>query len=593
MNKYLNPADRLLMVLLAIWTTINLFQGAYTELANDEAYYWVLSSDVGFGYYDHPPMFGWLVALSSFIFGDTEFGVRAITILLQPIYLFMFWRLIPLKKPSKSLALVYALVAFSVPLLQLYGFVVTPDAPLLFCTALLLWCYKRFLRLEDDFSKKSLATSAMLGLAAAAICYAKYHGVLVIGFIVLSNIRVATTTRFYIAVAVAALAFMPHILWQYSHDWVSLDYHLNLRAKGFEWENVWIYLLNLVTTFNPLFMPIFVALILKKSGLKAKDLEGEELIEWRFARALKWITWGFVLFFARSLMSVHVQAQWLIPLVFPVLYFLVLGAQKRLPLKNYLLKVSGVFVLLFIGVRVFIVSYADRVLSNELFGNEAYGDFARELNYRPFISNANYVTASKMRFYGQNPAFAHPDVNSRSSHYQFMDMDRGLYNRPVAIEISDEANNSLSRQAKDSLFEFVQIHQYHIWYDTISNYIPSRDVRLETVLPEKVLSLQDMMVDVHLENPYSHDIPLGAGRDRFELSLRLVSKENGTYKIVVPMLSDTLPARGEIDERVRIIFPEDIDTGAYQAAFTLTRYPYGSWYNSERMPLVVVNPNES
>ncbi len=59
------------------------------------------------------------------------------------------------------------------------------------------------------------------------------------------------------------------------------------------------------------------------------------------------------------------------------------------------------------------------------------------------------------------------------------------------------------------------------------------------------------------------------------------------------MLSDTLPARGELSERVSISFPKDIATDTYQAAFTLVRYPYGAGYNSKRQPLVVVNPNES
>ena len=47
-----------------------------TPLASDEAYYWMLSRHPAGGYYDHPPMAVLLIRFSTWIFGDTEFGVR-------------------------------------------------------------------------------------------------------------------------------------------------------------------------------------------------------------------------------------------------------------------------------------------------------------------------------------------------------------------------------------------------------------------------------------------------------------------------------------------------------------------------------------
>ncbi|MFI3295592.1 MAG: glycosyltransferase family 39 protein [Rikenellaceae bacterium] len=591
MKRFLSTSNGFLVLLLALWTIFNLLQGALTGLANDEAYYWVLSSDVGFGYYDHPPVFGWLIGLSTFIFGDSEFGIRALTILLQPIYLYLFWRLIPLGRRTKILALTYFLAAFSIPLLQLYGFIVTPDAPLVFATALLLYCYKRFLGLEDNFSTRSILTSVALGLSAALICYAKYHGILVIGFIVLSNIRMLFAPRLYIALLAGVVAFIPHLVWQSSHDWASLVYHLSARTTGFEASNLWIYIVNILTTFNPFFILFFFALILKRQKQNKEQLTPQENIERHFAMALKFITWGFILFFLRSVSQVHVQAQWLIPLVFPVLYFLTMGAAKRVRLRGYILRVGAICGLLFVLVRVSIMSYADRLIQNELLNNHQYEEFTQSLSYRPFITNGNYVTASKMRFYGRNAAYAAPNVDSRSSHYEYMDMDSHLYMRPVAIEISDSVNLALTKQQKDSTFEFVKIHQYEIWYDTISNYIPSRDVVVEAQLPEKILASDSLPLDISMINPYSFDIPLGQGRDHFELFLHLRSKQNGIIRVPIALTQKTIPQHGRIKERVWIKLSRKIKTDEYDAGFTLMRYPYGSWFNSERSKVLIVNPN--
>ena len=68
------------------------------------------------------------------------------------------------------------MVMFSV-----YGFVTTPDAPLLFFTALFFLLYKHYL------DKPSWLLALALGVTLAAMLYSKYMAVLVLGFVVLSN----------------------------------------------------------------------------------------------------------------------------------------------------------------------------------------------------------------------------------------------------------------------------------------------------------------------------------------------------------------------------------------------------------------------
>ena len=40
----------------SIWLLISFVQAAGTELFDDEAYYWVYSKFLDWGYFDHPPM---------------------------------------------------------------------------------------------------------------------------------------------------------------------------------------------------------------------------------------------------------------------------------------------------------------------------------------------------------------------------------------------------------------------------------------------------------------------------------------------------------------------------------------------------------
>src|SRR5215475_14933760 len=60
---------------------LRLVAAAWTPLTFDEAYYWLWSKHLAGGYYDHPPMVALVIRLGTMIAGDTEFGVRLVSIL--------------------------------------------------------------------------------------------------------------------------------------------------------------------------------------------------------------------------------------------------------------------------------------------------------------------------------------------------------------------------------------------------------------------------------------------------------------------------------------------------------------------------------
>src|SRR3981189_3984024 len=75
------------LVLHAVLTVValvvlRLAAAAWTPLTFDEAYYWMWSKHLAGGYYDHPPMVAVVIRLGTMIAGDTELGVRLVSILL-------------------------------------------------------------------------------------------------------------------------------------------------------------------------------------------------------------------------------------------------------------------------------------------------------------------------------------------------------------------------------------------------------------------------------------------------------------------------------------------------------------------------------
>ena len=117
---------------------INLLQAWHTELFDDEAYYWVCSRFLDWGYFDHPPMIALLIRIGSFIF-PSELGVRIFIVILS---VFSIYLIENLTKPQNK-KLFYSII-LNIVLLQIGGILATPDIPLFFFTALFFIVFSRF-----------------------------------------------------------------------------------------------------------------------------------------------------------------------------------------------------------------------------------------------------------------------------------------------------------------------------------------------------------------------------------------------------------------------------------------------------------------
>ena len=226
---------------LFFWFIVNILQGIFTEIQEDEAYYALYGEHLAWGYFDHPPMVGLMTFLSSIFFSGT-LGVRFFTILASCLSLFVIWRIAnidcfekglfefplpPLKggnakrqlnnsqlpNPNSKLStlnstLLFFTIAFSVVMFNIYGFVTTPDVGLILFSALFLLVYQRYL-VENTWIRAML-----MGVLMACMVYSKYHAFLLLSLIVLSNLKLLKDGKFYVTCLVALALLMPHILWQ-------------------------------------------------------------------------------------------------------------------------------------------------------------------------------------------------------------------------------------------------------------------------------------------------------------------------------------------------------------------------------------------
>src|ERR1700731_3585103 len=126
------------LVVLAL-VALRLVAAAYTPLTFDEAYYWMWSKHLAGGYYDHPPMVALVIRLGTLIAGDTEFGVRGVSVLLALPMSWAVYRTAEILFGGRRVASTATILLNATMMAAVGTMIVTPDAPLLVASSFVLF----------------------------------------------------------------------------------------------------------------------------------------------------------------------------------------------------------------------------------------------------------------------------------------------------------------------------------------------------------------------------------------------------------------------------------------------------------------------
>lgn len=401
---------------LIAWGILNFLQAFLTPLNNDEAYYWMYSKNLAWGYFDHPPMIA-LMIRTGYLFFHNELGVRLLVVLSQIAALLIIWLLTDNEqRKKKGNILLFVMLVAILPVFNIYGFIATPDAPLLLFSAVFLLAYKRILKDEN------WQNTLFLGFSMAALMYSKYHGGLLIILVILSNLRLLKSPKFYMASILAVILFLPHVFWQYSNDFPSLKYHLVERVSGFNPGNVPEYLLNQMFIHNPLILPICIWLIIKT---RSKN---------KFEKALNYIVVGFLTFFFIASFSYHIEPQWtaLISVSMIIILFNNLDYKSRI---GGFIKWVTIFlfpILLFARIAFMVDFLPVSYLKNEYHKTKKWANEISILaGNRPVIFTNSYQNPSEYTFYTGKFAHSLNNLSYRKTQYDLWNFEEKVHGKEV------------------------------------------------------------------------------------------------------------------------------------------------------------------
>ncbi len=400
-------------LLIFSWMVFNLVQAASTELANDEAYYWMYSRNLDYGFFDHPPAIAAMIKAGYYFFQD-ELGVRLGVVLLSTALLPLVYQL-----TNRRNFPLFFLLFCSISAFQVYGFIAVPDVPLLFFTAAFFVLYKRYLK------RSSFLNILLLSLSIAGMLYSKYHGLLVLFFTLLSNWNLIRQRHFYLVVALSVFFYLPHILWQILHDYPSYQYHVLTKSQDpYKPMDTVEFLLGQLLISGPL-----IGGFLFYGAFRYRSQPGME-------KALKFTLTGFLLFFFFSTLNAPVEANWMVPSFIPLVVLGYNYATDHLRMNRWIKGISLASCLLFVVFRLnlmidFLPAAGSRFLP-ELYGWKTWAQtIAAHTGNTPIVIANSYQKAAKYSFYTGNIALSLNNVHYRRNQYDLWDIEERLQGKTV------------------------------------------------------------------------------------------------------------------------------------------------------------------
>lgn len=223
-------------------------------ITGDEAffYWWGVYPD--WGYYDHPPMVGWLIWLMRTLFGEATWAIR-LPIVLLPLALgaMLWWALKPLNRERAGWAV---LLLWLAPIYWLNS-LITTDTPLIFWSVLSV---ALLLRAEQRgaFDGRARLFYALAGVAIGCAFLSKYFAV-VLGLAYLVYFAAFRRER-WPGLLLLVLCSLPgaaiNFWWNMGHGWGNIMFNAINRNQDavFAWSKPLGYLGMLAYLLTPVLL---------------------------------------------------------------------------------------------------------------------------------------------------------------------------------------------------------------------------------------------------------------------------------------------------------------------------------------------------
>lgn len=216
--------DRIAWFVVGAHAILRLAAASTTDLGIDEAYYIQYARYPDWAYFDHPPLVGWLIWLTTAALTfSSEISVRIGPLLIGTSSLYVIYRIGCVLKDRTTGVIAMVLTASSPYHSIIAGVFVLPDSTQSLFWLLALWSFLAHINQPNS------SFLWLFGIAAGFAMLSKYHGVFLICaalcYFLLTNHRKLWSWRLIPILLVPLALFSPAVIWNLTHGLMSFDFH--------------------------------------------------------------------------------------------------------------------------------------------------------------------------------------------------------------------------------------------------------------------------------------------------------------------------------------------------------------------------------
>jgi len=240
------------------------------DLIPEEAYYWNYAQHLDIGYLDHPPMVAWLIAAGTGVFGHTEFGVRIGSFLCWVVTAIFGYGLAH-HQFGKSSAIRVLLLLAVLPFFFIFGFFMTPDAPLTACWVGALYFFERVVFGKQKSAWVGLGVCIGLGMLSKYTIALLVPAGLVFLLLDRESRRWLVRPEPWLAGLIALVLFSPVIIWNAQNQWASFVFQGPRRLGSSTEFSLHILLLSAALLLTPSGLIAAVCALLPRASWWPED----------------------------------------------------------------------------------------------------------------------------------------------------------------------------------------------------------------------------------------------------------------------------------------------------------------------------------
>jgi len=378
---------RKVWTLLIIFFIVRMALSLLFPLTADESYYWLWSKHLSLSYVDHPPMVAYINFL--FTFGqEFLFGVRLGANVLFFLISSLFY-LIVKKTADENIAFNSVLIFNLIPHYLIIWLTQFVEIPLAFFWLLTILFLLTAVQTKNEKYWYLIGLTLGLGYLSKYTMFLFWPCLLIFFWLSKDNRYWLKKKELYFSGIISALFFLPVLLWNWQHDWVSFTYHSTKVAADAIGTNTLVFIGDQLVHFTPFI--IFTLFNANRYCLKRNDN----------TRLLFSFSMPILLFFLLVSLKVKVWAHWpAIGYILAIPNIVIYLTETKKSLGKFISWIT-VFTLLVLGI-LFWVSPA--ILLNQ--GNYQKNSGLKTLiPQETKIYTQNNVGASLLEFYLKRPAY--------------------------------------------------------------------------------------------------------------------------------------------------------------------------------------------